>query len=331
MKLSIHSFTMVLIVIALGLNGHIAIADEKASIKPSPITTESAQKEKVAPKANNQKSPPPKNPNAQSVPSTNPGKSEKPKEERDRNRENSTHSPSSNGVDLIAGIPSILMVLFTGALALMAYRQYLVLQKQIDINREQNEILNKQTDYNRELNNIQKVIERAYVKMSHHPPGLDLLMDGRWKVRLRIENLGRTPARITSVMIGGKIYSWEDPLPKTPDYSVAKERPGKAFLVPNDFVETTMEEKLESPDMVKDVQALQKKLLIIAYVDYIDQFGKRHRGGYGRLYSWPHDNPEHYEHPEHFATRSNLVFLDEPGYNYDRERQPGEGTDWDDV
>jgi GTP-binding protein EngB required for normal cell division len=29
-----------------------------------------------------------------------------------------------------------------------------------------------------------------------------------------------------------------------------------------------------------------------------------------------------------YRARNNLVFVDQPGYNYDRERKQGEGEDW---
>jgi hypothetical protein len=32
--------------------------------------------------------------------------------------------------------------------------------------------------------------------------------------------------------------------------------------------------------------------------------------------------------PEDFARRTNLVFVAQGGYNYDRPRLPGEGNDW---
>jgi hypothetical protein len=78
--------------------------------------------------------------------------------------------------------------------------------------------------------------------------------------------------------------------------------------------------------------------LPIRYVDYIDQFGKRHRSGYGRLYyHWaeikgpqPNDPgvPSRQAVEQRYMTRNNLVFMTQAGYNYDRERKEGEGNDW---
>ena len=58
-----------------------------------------------------------------------------------------------------------------------------------------------------------------------------------------------------------------------------------------------------------------QRLIVYGYVDYIDQFGQRHRAGFGRQY-----------HPS--ATTNNMVFPDTGPFNYDCERQVGEGIDW---
>jgi len=71
------------------------------------------------------------------------------------------------------------------------------------------------------------------------------------------------------------------------------------------------------PVSESDVASLRnrtRQLHIIGYVDYVDQFGARHRGGYARLYDREREN--------------NLIYVREPGYNYDRLRVRGEGGDW---
>ena len=40
------------------------------------------------------------------------------------------------------------------------------------------------------------------------------------------------------------------------------------------------------------------------------------------------DNRQYYLSDEDFAKRSNLVFVEKQGYNYDRERMQREGNDW---
>ncbi len=57
-------------------------------------------------------------------------------------------------------------------------------------------------------------------------------------------------------------------------------------------------------------------IYVFGYVDYIDRFNMRHRSGFARYYMLG-------------AKPNNLMVLTQPGYNYDRERQHGEGNDWD--
>ena len=71
-------------------------------------------------------------------------------------------------------------------------------------------------------------------------------------------------------------------------------------------------------EVVEAIQKGTKILHYVAYVDYIDKFGIRHRSGYGRTY-----NPA----PVGFGGH-NLIFITQHGYNYDRERKEGEGNDW---
>jgi hypothetical protein len=66
-------------------------------------------------------------------------------------------------------------------------------------------------------------------------------------------------------------------------------------------------------------------LNLYGYVDYIDAFGNRHRGGFGQNYYLPYDSRKNYESDEAFTARSNLTFLMQDGYNYDRQRKDNEG------
>ena len=78
-------------------------------------------------------------------------------------------------------------------------------------------------------------------------------------------------------------------------------------------------------------------IYVIGYVDYIDRFGIRHRCGYGRRYEPAIDDktsPAYYTETgefrlEDYEKRSNLPFILQAGYNYDRERKKNEGKDWD--
>ena len=51
-------------------------------------------------------------------------------------------------------------------------------------------------------------------------------------------------------------------------------------------------------------------------VDYVDAFGQRHRGGYGRMFVA--DQQE-----------NNLVFMPNTFFNFGVIRQPGEGKNWE--
>lgn len=161
-------------------------------------------------------------------------------------------------------------------------------------------------------------VERAYVKMSHRTPGV-MFSSGFTKVEVEIEvrNHGRTPARVTDALLSSMI------VPKgrrVPDRPIYKETPDRdipsAFLVVNDFFIFSGYTTITS-EQSAEVRAGNAQLCIVAYVDYIDQFGERHRGGYGRMY---------YPQPG----ENNLMFINERGYNYDRVRLPAEGKDWND-
>ncbi len=60
-----------------------------------------------------------------------------------------------------------------------------------------------------------------------------------------------------------------------------------------------------------------EELWLYGFVDYTDEFGQDHRGGYARVYS------------DALAGRSdemnNLVFVDKAGWNYDSPRLPDGG------
>lgn len=172
--------------------------------------------------------------------------------------------------------------------------------------------------------------ERAYVKMSHRPPGLKpIAASPVYEVHLQVKNFGRTPATVTSVVLAPKILSHDDPLPTTPEYTPGTgQHIRRIFLVREDEFFTYQHFTILSPDFGL-IENGTKDLCIYGYVDYMDQFGTRYRAGYARRYD-PRENirpPDISD--EAFRNRSNLHYVTQPGYNYDRPRQPGEGNDWD--
>jgi hypothetical protein len=173
-----------------------------------------------------------------------------------------------------------------------------------------------------------RTAERAYVKMSHAPPGLRCIraltddMSTQYLITLTITNFGRTPAKVTDVLVNRVMVPANLPpdqkLPAKPDYKPDPWYPEspKAFLVTNDTFSFTRVwqfwDKIESPEPTHELYA-------IGYVDYEDAFGTRYRAGYARLYA-PAANKEDfriYPTPESYAGRSNLVFVTQEGYNYD--------------
>jgi len=156
-------------------------------------------------------------------------------------------------------------------------------------------------------------IERAYVKMSHLPPGIGFDGGtGRLFINMGIKNFGNTPAYVTNVVLAAIV---RDELPESPDYPHPQLSPAKSFLVKDDEVVLREEQLTISVGEEQDVKSGSKKLWIVGYVDYIDSFRERHRGGYARLY-WP-------QAPQ----ANNLIFVAQPGWNYDRLRRKGEGDD----
>ena len=172
--------------------------------------------------------------------------------------------------------------------------------------------------------------ERAYVKISHAPPGIIFLAAVGPAVNLRIENFGRTPSRVTDVVVTFKAYPMRSDIPATPDYSGAREGSVQAFLVPGDFFNVGRNSPFDEA-RANNFRGRIERLIVLGFVDYIDQFGQRNRAGYARQFNPLMDMRDTYGTDDAFAQRSNLVLVTEPGYNYDRRRLPGEGRDWNEA
>lgn len=152
--------------------------------------------------------------------------------------------------------------------------------------------------------------ERAYVKISHLKPGLRKVSEQSSEVKVKVRNMGRTPAEVTDVHIDFAFTRYEDPLPKPyPFRNITRESFPNGLLMPNEW--------LHHSRTVSSEQALApgKQLWFFGEVDYIDVFGRRWRGGYARKY-WDHKD-------------DNLYNNTEDRDNFDRERLPDEGRDWD--
>ncbi|MGH7258123.1 MAG: hypothetical protein ACREIM_07075 [Nitrospiraceae bacterium] len=117
------------------------------------------------------------------------------------------------------------------------------------------------------------------------------------------------------------------PIPAPLTDSASRNKPFQAFLVENEEVFHTHPEFFDAYTRVQ-IRVESRRLYVFGYIDYIDQFGERHRAGYARAYIAGKDFTGAYSPPDAFDARNNLDLLTEPGYNYDRRRQPGEGHDW---
>lgn len=180
---------------------------------------------------------------------------------------------------------------------------------------------------NRRQGSDARVIQRAYVKISHSSPGVEVDRSGNFWLQGSIKNFGQTPARVTDIVMKPVVVAHGEPLPTIPDYTCADPGPSlQAFLVRDDeffiprFYSIT-------PYEMEQVRGHQADLYVIGFVDYVDQFGERHRGGYGRRY-YPAIDEMKYETEAERAKRNNLHVISQEGYNYDRLRRRGEGKDW---
>jgi hypothetical protein len=161
--------------------------------------------------------------------------------------------------------------------------------------------------------------ERAFVKMSHEPPGLTLdPVAGTATVSVQVQNSGRTPADVIGVNLSARVLATGEKLPKVPEYSPNTGlRRGKAFLVADDEIFIPFVHRVEQTD-INRIYSDDARLYLFGYVDYVDRMtGKITRAGYGRVFR---PNP---------SRGTNLAFIDEAGYHYDRLRLPSEASDWD--
>jgi 4-amino-4-deoxy-L-arabinose transferase-like glycosyltransferase len=157
-----------------------------------------------------------------------------------------------------------------------------------------------------------RAVERAYVKMSHLPPGVAFQEGGKAKVTIQVNNRGRTPAYVTDVRLSTVVLPRGEALPQRPRYKAPDGQSAQAFLTSTDHIFIDME--FAVPDLAA-ILAGTKNLYFVGYVDYVDAFKGRHRGGYARVYNQSEKT-------------NNLVFVTSSAYNYDTSRPEGVGRDW---
>jgi len=169
-----------------------------------------------------------------------------------------------------------------------------------------------------------KLSERAYVKMSHDPPGVEFHVTSEGQswltVGLNVKNWGRTPARILKAVICYRCTPGTEMLPEKPVYDEnAVHAQVQAFLVHNDFTGYVYERRIPTQQVI-DVKEGRSNLWVYGHVEYLDIFDVLHVAGYGSFYVPEYDDPARYG-PGQFEKRSNLVFITELTYNYDRKEQ----------
>lgn len=166
-------------------------------------------------------------------------------------------------------------------------------------------------------------IERAYVSISYVPPGLvtdepprdgpDASEPQELRIAIEVTNRGDAPANITAYLL---TYHIGHRLPADPPYDKARATSSKAFLAADQSFRFKSALAVSAKDMAT-VRTGDASLWILGYVDYRDGFQKRYRSGYARRWN-----------PRSAESGNNLVIEAKPRYNYDRERERGEGNDW---
>lgn len=167
-----------------------------------------------------------------------------------------------------------------------------------------------------------RLSERAYFQLSHRSGIRFFPEEGKIRVAMQVKNCGKTPGTVTYQLLGPIVVRARDgKLVSPPDYSALKDaRTPETFLIPDGLYKWDIGFEFKDEGIVEAIEAGEFTLFLIGYVDYKDQFGGRHRSGYARIYV-----PRDPNSPQ----GNNLSYPTASGFNYDRERIPGEGVDWD--
>src|ERR1700733_3639195 len=190
-----------------------------------------------------------------------------------------------------------------------------------------------------------QVVERAYVKLSHHPPGIYWQNPGLhvpeenreyWvRIGFRVKNLGKPPAHVTEICLAYKPVGKGEKLPDVPNYSEGTIGPAHAFLVTEDEFSHLTRVKIAIEDK-ESIWKGDKRLFVFGYVEYRDKFGANHRGRYARRYEHGPEAPtpinihtgEKLRRDEGVISIPNRAFVYQIRYNSDiPQRTDGTGPE----
>jgi hypothetical protein len=228
-----------------------------------------------------------------------------------------------------------ILIVVTGGAVLAAFRTIGQLKRQVTANTDQATAAKTTAE-------AVILAERAYISVSHHPPGVEIDEStvtrageesvGGWhdvKFRFGIANQGNTPARVTDIVMGHHI-GHPSLIPSAPSGPGTGEH---LFLVKGETVDD--DRTFQIADAAYRQLGSTLRLWMLGYVDYIDTFNTRRRAGYARYYDPSIDQDSLYMSHQtgfdeaRYKLRNNLPFVTQRGYNYDRPRVKGEGNDWD--
>ncbi len=140
--------------------------------------------------------------------------------------------------------------------------------------------------------------ERAYVTMSAR--------GGYAAFEIEIKNHGRTPATITDVLLQLDWFGDGNPAPDRPPYRIDGPRKEVGFFL------VTQAHFFHTDSLPIPNEGEGNELWLYGFVDYTDEFGQDHRGGYARVYCDTRAGRR--------DEKNNLVFVDKVGWNYDCPR-----------
>ncbi len=213
--------------------------------------------------------------------------------------------------------PDWVMALVTIGGLLVGWRTLGLLRVQTDVAKASADAAKISAETAKTMADAELVAQRAYVVMSHNPPGLvvpEPVNNARLlRASVNVQNKGNTPARVTNAML--MVYSSSNPLPDAPPYAPGDGPPPTAYLAQSENFNVSGDFPIQEPAWLQ-IQNGTRTLWLLGYVDYIDAFHQHQRAGYARRFvpNGPAGN--------------NLPFETKNGYNYDRIRNPGEGNDW---